>query len=125
MPRKYDRYGFNRQYRRNPSRKRNPFPYRLPFMPDYRINPYDDPDYDVSSATSSRYRTVIKELLSKHGQFHLKSKRPRDWNYTNSSKRQRLITGAALAAQIPQNALLMHSLRYTFANPEIVIGAII
>ena len=94
MPRKYDRYGFNRQFRRNPSRKRNPFPYRLPFMPDYRINQRDDPDYDVSAATSSRYRKVIDEMLSKHGQFHLKSKRPRDLNYTNASKRQRVLTFA-------------------------------
>lgn len=130
MPRKYDRYGINRQFRRNPSRKRNPFPYRLPFMPDYRINTKDDPDYDVSAATSSRYRTVMAELVSKHGNPYdtPSKKRPLQalgWNSKDSSKRQRLVTWGALAAQAPQNALLIHSLRYVLANPEYVIGAII
>ena len=63
MSRKYTRYGINRQYRRNPSRKRNPFPYRLPFVPDYRTNPYDSPDAGVSAATASRYRQAVEDLV--------------------------------------------------------------
>ena len=63
MSRNYTRYGINRQYRRNPSRKRNPFPYRLPFVPDYRSNPYDSPDAGVSAATASRYRQVVEDLV--------------------------------------------------------------
>ena len=31
MPRKYDKYGFNRQYLRRPCTRANPFPYRIPF----------------------------------------------------------------------------------------------
>jgi len=31
MPRKYDKYGFNRQYLRHPVRRKSPFPHRLPF----------------------------------------------------------------------------------------------
>ena len=68
MPRQFDKYGFNRQYRRNPSRKRNPFPYRLPFLPGFGTNPYADPDNNVSAATASRYRQVIRDLLEKHAE---------------------------------------------------------
>ena len=31
MPRKFDKYGFNRQYLRRPCTRANPFPYRIPF----------------------------------------------------------------------------------------------
>jgi hypothetical protein len=68
MARQFDQYGFNRQYRRNPSRKRNPFPYRLPFVPGFGTNPYTDPDHNVSAATASRYRQVIRDLLDQHAQ---------------------------------------------------------
>lgn len=63
MSRKYTRYGINRQYRRNPSRKRNPFPYRLPFVPDYRTNPYDDPDAGISNSDLRRYRKALNDVL--------------------------------------------------------------
>lgn len=39
MTRKYDRYGRNRQYRRNPTRSRVFFPHQLPFQADFRLNP--------------------------------------------------------------------------------------
>lgn len=35
MVRKYDRYGFNRQFKAKPCTKRYPFPYPLPFVDDY------------------------------------------------------------------------------------------
>ena len=35
MARKYDRYGYNRQFKAKPCRKRHPFPYPLPFIDDY------------------------------------------------------------------------------------------
>jgi len=38
MARKYDRYGRNRQFRRNPTRNRRFFPYKLPFQADFRLN---------------------------------------------------------------------------------------
>ena len=73
MARQYDRYGFNRQYRRNASRKRNPFPYRLPFTPGFSTRAHHDPDavgfgpihdpQDVSVRTAHRYRQVINDLL--------------------------------------------------------------
>ena len=107
MPRKYDKYGFNRQFRRNPSRKRNPFPYRLPFMPDFRLNPFDDPDYDVSSATSSRYRQAIDELLSKHGQ---KRKRVQlGWNRDHNRK-FRKVAAFAQAAQTIGNGIMLSAI---------------
>ena len=37
MARKYDRYGRNRQFRRNPTRSRRFFPYQLPFQSDFRL----------------------------------------------------------------------------------------
>ena len=91
MPRKYTRYGFNRQYRRNPSRKRNPFPYRLPFVPDYRTNPFNDPDAGVPAATASRYRTVIADLLSS-AQFR---NQPQKRKYSAASQDAVIMGGAA------------------------------
>jgi len=38
MARKYDRYGRNRQFRRNPTRSRKFFPHQLPFLPDFRLH---------------------------------------------------------------------------------------
>ena len=64
MSRKYSRYGINRQYRRNPSRKRNPFPYRLPFVPNYRTNPFDSPDAHMSNLAAIRnWEKLTKGLL--------------------------------------------------------------
>ena len=103
MSRKYTRYGINRQYRRNPSRKRNPFPYRLPFVPDYRTNPYDSPDAGVSAATASRYRQVVEDIVigaqkrmnnkrrfepwkSPSGLSSSSSKRSRSWTANKAGK---------------------------------------
>jgi len=35
MARKFDKYGYNRQYKRKPASKRNPFPHSLPFIDDF------------------------------------------------------------------------------------------
>lgn len=35
MARKYDKYGRNRQFRRNPTRTRKFFPYRLPYIANF------------------------------------------------------------------------------------------
>ena len=35
MPRKFDRYGLNRQFKRKPVSKRTPFPHKLPFVDDF------------------------------------------------------------------------------------------
>jgi len=50
MARKYDRYGRNRQFRRNPTRTLRFFPYRLPYQANFSVNrepsiqEYDDDD---------------------------------------------------------------------------------
>lgn len=38
MARKFDRYGRNRQFRRNPTRSRKFFPYRLPYQANFSVN---------------------------------------------------------------------------------------
>ena len=38
MARKYDRYGRNRQFRRNPTRTRKFFPYRIPYQANFSVN---------------------------------------------------------------------------------------
>lgn len=60
MARKYDRYGRNRQFRRNPTRSRKFFPYRLPFMNDFRI--IQGNGTEVSAATASRWRQVVRDI---------------------------------------------------------------
>lgn len=62
MSRKYDRYGRNRQFRRNPTRSPKFFPYKLPFQADFRLL---NPDRtEVSAATSSRWRKVISDITN-------------------------------------------------------------
>lgn len=59
MPRKYDRYGRNRQFRRNPTRSPKFFPYRLPFLADFR--PKIDRDTTVGSLQASKWRDMVRE----------------------------------------------------------------
>ena len=60
MARKYDRYGRNRQFRRNPTRSPKFFPYQLPFQNDFR--PMADKGTEVSAATASRWRQVVRDI---------------------------------------------------------------
>jgi hypothetical protein len=60
MARKYDRYGRNRQFRRNPTRSRRFFPYRLPYQPDFRL--ITPGGTEVSAATASRWRQVVHDI---------------------------------------------------------------
>lgn len=60
MARKYDRYGRNRQFRRNPTRSRKFFPYQLPYKVDFRL--LDRNGTEVSAATASRWRQVVHDI---------------------------------------------------------------
>ena len=70
MARKYDRYGRNRQFRRNPTRSRKFFPYRLPFQANFSnyripsIQEYDDEDgmYDRSHYTQTPRKRKYDEF---------------------------------------------------------------
>ena len=37
MPRKFDKYGWNRQFKWHPVSRRHPFPYHLPFVDDFSV----------------------------------------------------------------------------------------
>ena len=59
MPRKFDKYGWNRQFKWQPVSKRHPFPYRLPFVDDFsdtaayhKVQVMDPPDDDNMSDSS-------------------------------------------------------------------------
>lgn len=86
MSRKYSRYGINRQYRRNPSRKRNPFPYRLPFVPDYRANPFDSPDAHMSNVAALRNWEKLTKGLLEGAQNRALDRRSRQYLYNPSSQ---------------------------------------
>ena len=62
MARKYDRYGRNRQFRRNPTRSRKFFPYQLPFQPDFRL--LSNTGTEISAATASRWRQVVADITN-------------------------------------------------------------
>ena len=59
MARKYDRYGRNRQFRRNPTRSRKFFPNQLPFLPDFRL--MADRDTPLSQYEGARWRDLVRE----------------------------------------------------------------
>jgi len=73
MARKYDRYGRNRQFRRNPLRTRKFFPYRLPFMSNFSnyrapsIQEYDDHDEDGMYNRSHYSQTPKKRKREQQG----------------------------------------------------------
>merc|ERR1712216_544125 len=62
MARKYDRYGRNRQFRRNPTRSRKFFPYQLPYQPDFRL--LTSNRTEVSAATAARWRQVVADVTN-------------------------------------------------------------
>lgn len=79
MARKYDRYGRNRQFRRNPTRSRKFFPYELPFQPDFRLLKRNGTE--VSASTASRWRQVVRDITRGelfHYQTYKDAKRQRD-----------------------------------------------
>jgi len=59
MARKYDRYGRNRQFRRNPTRSRKFFPNELPFLPDFRL--MMTRDRPVSQYQTANWRDIVRE----------------------------------------------------------------
>jgi len=59
MARKYDRYGRNRQFRRNPTRSRKFFPRELPFITDFRL--MVDRDKPVSHYQGANWRDAVRE----------------------------------------------------------------
>lgn len=62
MARKYDRYGRNRQFRRNPTRGRRFFPYRLPYQNDFRLSRSNGTE--ISAATASHWRQVVADITN-------------------------------------------------------------
>lgn len=70
MARKYDRYGRNRQFRRNPTRSPKFFPYRLPFQANFSANrapsieEYDDDDgmYEHMQYTQTPKKRKLDEF---------------------------------------------------------------
>jgi len=62
MARKYDRYGRNRQFRRNPTRSPKFFPYRLPFQSDFRL--LRGNGTEVSAETARHWRQVVADITN-------------------------------------------------------------
>jgi hypothetical protein len=60
MARKLTRYKVNRQFRKNPTRSRVFFPYRLPFQRDFRL--VKDDYTEVSAATAARWAQVVSDI---------------------------------------------------------------
>jgi len=62
MARKIDRYGRNRQFRRNPTRSPKFFPYPLPFQPDFRL--MSNTGTEISAETAARWRQVVADITN-------------------------------------------------------------
>jgi len=65
MARKYDRYGRNRQFRRNPTRSPKFFPYELPFLRDFRLK--IERDRPVSQYQAAKWRDIVREARGRTG----------------------------------------------------------
>ena len=115
MARKYDRYGRNRQFRRNPTRSPKFFPYRLPFQPDFRL--MSDTGTEISAATASRWRQVVNDITNpnkrKRDEYDSDSGDGYYGPYTQSQSTQKKIRNefaiasleSALMAEMPLTAI--------------------
>ncbi len=63
MARKYDRYGRNRQFRRNPTRSPKFFPYELPFLPDFRLK--IERDKPLGQYQAAKWRDVVRSARAR------------------------------------------------------------
>ena len=111
MARKYDRYGRNRQFRRNPTRSRKFFPYKLPFLNDFRL--VRGNGTEVSAATAARWRQVVRDITrgeSFDRQTFKEAKRQRDiideFGHHHFNPRYGKTVQKALAASLMGDAIM-------------------
>lgn len=101
MARKYDRYGRNRQFRRNPTRSPKFFPYTLPFLPDFRL--MVDRDKPFSQHQSAKWRDLVREARGRTARRSesVRDKRAREELdlYTNSQHQIRNAMGEILLGE--------------------------
>lgn len=64
MARKFTRYKFNRQFRKNPTRSRVFFPRKLPFQRDFRLVDLAS-DMEVGVELAENWNKVVQELSEK------------------------------------------------------------
>ena len=90
MARKHDRYGRNRQFRRNPTRSRKFFPHQLPFLPDFRLMVNDRP---LSQYQAANWRDIVRAARDRV-ERRAGVKRKRDEFEAEVNKNQREINNA-------------------------------
>lgn len=110
MARKYDRYGRNRQFRRNPTRNPKFFPYQLPFLPDFRLK--IDRNTTEGSLSNAKWRDLVREARGRTARSAVarRDKRAREELdlYTNS---QHQIRNAMGEIMLGESALYRESKR--------------
>jgi len=104
MVRKYDRYGFNRQFKAKPCTRRYPFPYPLPFVDDYSARAVLEKDI---SAPPEFTKGDIDTAYGGN-----KRSRANARHYVEESQRKRRATNAArkLAFEHPMTEMKKHQL---------------
>jgi hypothetical protein len=104
MVRKYDRYGFNRQFKAKPCTRRYPFPYPLPFVDDFSAAAVIEKDI---SAPPEFTKGDIDTAYGGN-----KRSRANARHYIEESQRKRRATNAArkLAFEHPMSDMKKHML---------------
>jgi len=88
MPRKYDKYGFNRQYLRRPCTRANPFPYRIPFDNGFSTRSLI---YTLGTQPSTKVKSALLGLsVTRSGKEFKGSKVTRTGKVVKSGKRMKL-----------------------------------
>jgi len=114
MARKIDRYGRNRQFRRNPTRSPKFFPYQLPFQPDFRL--LSNTGTEISAESAARWRQVVADITNRNKRKHEYDSDSGDGYYgpyTPSQNTQKKIRNefaiaaleSALMAEMPPTAI--------------------
>jgi predicted component of viral defense system (DUF524 family) len=115
MARKYDRYGRNRQFRRNPTRNPKFFPYELPFLPDFSLK--KNRDTTIGSLSSAKWRDVVREARGRTARRAeaARDKRAREELdlYTNSQHQIRNAMGEIMLGE----AALYRASKRMFGEP--------
>jgi len=106
MARKYDRYGRNRQFRRNPTRSPKFFPYRLPFQANFsnfraRSIQEDDQDMDGMYDRKTYTQTPEKDVKRKRAEFKQRALK----GAKKIARGAYEVGGAMLIAEVPPAAI--------------------
>jgi hypothetical protein len=122
MPRKYDKYGFNRQYLRRPCTRANPFPYRLPFDNGFSTRTLL---YTLATRPSTKVKPpILAASVTRSGKEFKGFNMKRPANSSKSRKRAKLSDVADKVLAHEAELAMLSSKAGVFFEPVQAVGQV-